>query len=186
MSAQRNSNALSRILAIGLSTLALFGVLVLSFGATTSARAAENFTVASLDYDIPAEITAAAADDSKNLVVMFVQAGCPYCEKMRQRVFPDPKVAAFYVPRFHLIELDIKSSLPAVSHTGKAMSEKKYAQLMRARATPTFVFYSKAAKPVLKLVGYQDAGMFLAAGRYVTTKAYKDGTSFIAFVRAGK
>jgi thioredoxin-related protein len=57
---------------------------------------------------------------------------------------------------------------------------------MRVRATPVFVFLGKDSVEALKLTGYQDAGMFNAAGRFVSEEAYKDGTSFINFVRAGR
>jgi len=146
---------------------------------------AAEFLIEPLDYDIPAE-AADAADNGKNLVVMFGQNGCPYCDKMRKRVFPHPKVAAQYDAHFVMFEINIKGSLDVVSHKGETMTEKEYALEMRARATPLFVFYGKDGQDVLRLTGYQEPGIFMTAGRYVTSEAYKDGTSFLAFVRSGR
>ncbi len=146
---------------------------------------AADFVVEPLDYDFPGEV-AAAADEGKNIVIMFHQNGCPYCDKMRKRVFPHPKVNAFYSDKFYLIEVNNKGDLDVVSHDGEAMAEKDYAQKMRVRATPVFAFLSKEGDVALKLTGYQDAAMFNAAGRYVSSEAFKDGTSFLSFVRAGK
>ena len=150
----------------------------------TPATAAE-FIVEPFDYDFPVEIQA-AADENKNLVIMFHQSGCPYCDKMRQRVYPHPKVGALYNEKFTLIEVNMKGSLDVITHAGVSKTEKEFAAEMRVRATPMFVFFDKQADVALRLVGYQDPEMFLAAGRYVSSEAHKDGTSFISFVRAGK
>jgi len=146
---------------------------------------ASGFIIEPLDYNIPEEV-AAAADEGKTLVVMFGQNGCPYCDKMRKRVFPHPKVAAQYGKNFVMFEINIKGDLEVVSHDGAAKTEKEYAAQMRARATPLFVYYAKDGTDVLRLTGYQEPDIFRAAGRYVTSESYKDGTSFLAFVRSGK
>ena len=146
---------------------------------------AADFVVEPLDYDFPDEVSV-AADEDKNIVIMFHQNGCPYCDKMRKRVFPHPKVNAFYSKNFYLIEVNNKGDLDVVTPTGESMVEKDFAQQMRVRATPVFVFLDKQGNEALKLVGYQDAEMFNAAGRYVSGEAFKDGTSFLSFVRAGQ
>lgn len=147
--------------------------------------AAADFVVEPLDYDFPGEVEA-AADEGKNIVIMFHQNGCPYCDKMRKRVFPHPAVGELYNEKLSLIEVNMKGDLDVVTHDGEAMAEKEYAQKMRVRATPVFVFLSKDGSEALKLTGYQDPQMFTAAGRYVSTGAFKDGTSFLSFVRAGR
>lgn len=152
---------------------------------TSSQGDAAEFVIQPMDYDIPAEV-AAAADQGKNLVVMFGQNGCPYCEKMHKRVFPHPQVADQYGAHFVLFEINIKGDLEVTAPDGVATTEKQYASEMRARATPLFVYYDKDGQDVLRLTGYQEPGIFMTAGRYVTSEAYKDGTSFLAFVRSGK
>ena len=157
-------------------------LMVAAFAPTLGSAA--DFMIEPLDYDIPAEV-ADAAEAGKNLVIMFGQNGCPYCDKMRKRVFPHPKVAAQYNAHFIMFEVNIKGDLEVVSHDGEATTEKKYASKMRARATPLFVFYGKDGQDVLRLTGYQEPAIFMTAGRYVTSEAYKDGTSFLDFVRSG-
>ena len=168
-------------LRIGLAALA-FAAVSLSFG---PARAAADFIIEPLDYDVPAHVQA-AAEEGKNLVIMFSLNGCPYCAKMRKRVFPNPNVSAQYNKTFVMFEVNIKGDLEVVTHKGQTETEKDYAQDMRVRATPVFVFYDKEGNDVLRLTGYQDPKMFMTAGRYVTSEAYKDGTSFLTFVKSGK
>lgn len=146
---------------------------------------AVEFIIEPMDYDVPAEVEA-AADEGKNVVIMFSLNGCPYCAKMHKRVFPHPKVSAQYDDTFVMFEVNIKGDLDVVSHKGETKSEKDYAQEMRVRATPVFVFYGKDGQDVLRLTGYQDPKIFMAAGRYVSSNAYQDGTSFMSFVRSGK
>lgn len=164
---------------------ALGAVIVCFLALSPRTGSAAEFIIEPLDYDIPAEVEV-AAEEGKNLVVMFSQNGCPYCDKMRKRVFPHPKVAAQYGEHFVMFEINIKGDLEVVSHDGEATTEKKYASKMRARATPLFVFYGKDGKDVLRLTGYQEPGIFMTAGRYVSSESYKDGTSFLSFVRSGK
>ena len=162
----------------------MFAAIMLVMGGMAPAVAAE-FVIEPLDYDFPDEI-AAAADEGKTIVVMLHQNGCPYCDKMRKRVFPHPKVSAFFDKNFYLMEVNMKGDLDVVTPEGEAMTEKEWATKMRVRATPVLTFFSRDAKTVLRLTGYQDPEMFLAAGRYVADEAFADGTSFLSFVRAGR
>ena len=164
------------------------GILAVTFSVLVGmspVAASEDFQLTPLDYDFPYEIEA-AAEEGKNIVVMFHRNGCPYCDKMRKRIFPHPKVSAFYNDNFYLIEVNMRGDLDVVTPEGEDMSEKDWAGKMGVRATPVLAFFSKDAKQALRLTGYQDPEMFLAAGRYVSSEAFNDGTSFLKFVRAGR
>lgn len=164
----------------------LFGVAIIALGALMmqgEARAVD-FMIEPLDFDFPAEIEDAASDD-KNLVVMFHQNGCPYCDKMRNRVYPHPKVSSLYNEKFVMIEVNVKGDLDVTTPKGEGMAEKEFAAKQRVRATPVFMFYGKQGEEALRLTGYQDPQMFVAAGRFVSSGAYKDGTSFLDFIRSG-
>ncbi|MCW8915789.1 MAG: thioredoxin family protein [Magnetovibrio sp.] len=145
---------------------------------------AADFIIEPMDYNVPQEVEA-AADEGKNVVIMFGQNGCPYCAKMHKRVFPHPKVAAQFDETFVLFEVNIKGDLDVVTHKGEAKTEKAYGSEMRVRATPLFVFFGKDGSEALRLTGYQDPAMFMTAGRYISSEAYKEG-SFLKFVRSGK
>ncbi len=145
-----------------------------------SARA--DFMITSVDNDFVAEIKT-AAESGKNLVIMFHQTGCPYCDKMRDRVFPDPRVNAAYSKSFVMIESNILGDLPVVSPQGEPTTEKVYARKMRVRATPMFVFFDKDGKDVLTVTGFLDAERFIKAGQYVTDGVYKQGKSFYRYLQ---
>ncbi|MCK4939910.1 MAG: thioredoxin family protein [Rhodospirillaceae bacterium] len=147
----------------------------------TGARAAE-FIIEPLDYDFPTEI-ADAASNNKNLVVMFHKNGCPYCDKMHKRVFPHPRVLKLYNEKFVMIIVNMSGDLDVITPKGEAKAEKEFASELLVRATPVFMFYGKDGGGALRLTGYQDPDMFVAAGKYVSDGAFKDGTSFIKYIR---
>ena len=134
------------------------------------------FLALSIDNNIPAEI-AAAAKQGKRLIVMFQEAGCPWCHKMRERVFAQPKVQAYFSDRFVLIEQDVKGDLDLVSHDGLKMTQKEFARALRVRGTPTFIFYELDGSFAVRAPGYQDVATFIATGKYVHHGIYKTGKS---------
>lgn len=155
-------------------------VVVLGLGALQAARA--DFMLTSVDNDFTAEIKQ-AAESGKTLVIMFHQTGCPYCDKMRDRVFPDPRVDAAYSKSFVMVESNILGDLPVVTPTGEKTTEKVFARKMRVRATPMFVFYDKTGKDVLTVTGFLDADRFIKAGKYVADGVYKQDKSFYRYLQ---
>lgn len=145
-----------------------------------SAAARAEFKIESIDNDFPYEIKE-AAEQGKSLVIMFHQAGCPYCDKMRARVFPVQKVDEFYSKHFVLIESNIRGDLPVVSPEGKEMTEKRFARGIRVRATPVFIFFDKEGKSVLRVTGFLDAEKFNKAGKYVLDGVYKTKKSLFRY-----
>ena len=140
------------------------------------------FRVESLDNNFPDEI-AQARDDGKRLVIMFHQLGCPYCDKMRTRVFPDPKVDSYFTKNFVMIESNIRGNLDVVSPEGKAMNEVDLARKFRVRATPVFVFFGLDGKEALRLTGYFNADAFVGAGHYVVDEMNKKKISFYRYLK---
>ncbi len=164
----------------------LFAVLVvLLISVVLIAPASAEFRVESLDNDFPNEVSEAAAD-GKQLVIMFHQAGCPYCDKMRTRVFPDPKVDAYYSKKFVMIESNIRGNLDVVAPDGKAMTERKLAKKLRVRATPVFMFFDKKGKQALRLTGFLDADLFVRAGQYVADGVYEKNVSFYRYLKGAE
>ncbi len=163
----------------GLAVAAVMAVVFIVGGANVHAA---EFIIESFDYDFPTEIEDAASD-GKNLVVMFHKNGCPYCDKMHKRVFPHPKVLKLYNEKFIMIIVNMSGDLDVVTPKGETKLEKEFASELLVRATPVFMFYDKDGNDALRLVGYQDPEMFTAAGKYISDGAFKDGTSFINYVR---
>lgn len=149
-------------------------------GAGASARA--EYRAESIDNDYQGEVQA-AADDGKRLILFFHQAGCPYCDKMRARVHPAPKVMEFFSQHFVMMESNIRGNLDVVTPAGEAVKETEFGRMERVRATPVFVFYDQDGSVALRTTGYLDADRFYLAGKYVVDGEHKTGKSFFKYLQ---
>ena len=60
---------------------------------------------------------------------------------------------------------------------GRELTEKGYAQALKIRATPTFIFYDLAGAEIVRIVGpLQTPEEFLLLGQFVASGAYKTRT----------
>ena len=151
-------------------------------GLAGGGQARGEFLIESLDNDFPAEI-AAAKDEGKKLVIFFHQLGCPYCDKMRKRVLPDPKVVEYYGQHYVMVESNIKGNLDVVSPDGEPMKETELGRKYRVRATPVYVFFDDAGKKALQLTGFLDADLFVRAGQYVVEGMHQKNVSFYRYLK---
>jgi thioredoxin-related protein len=124
--------------------------------------------------DLRAELADARSDGKRGLLLFFEQEGCPGCRHMKQAVFPRKDVQDYYRQHFVSLAVDIYGSVPLTDFAGRQVSEKGYAQALKVRATPTFVFYDLSGAEIVRIVGpLQTAEEFLLLGHFVTSGAYK-------------
>jgi thioredoxin-related protein len=124
--------------------------------------------------DLRAELADARSDGKRGLLLFFEQEGCPGCRHMKQAVFPRKDVQDYYRQHFVSLAVDIYGSVPITDFAGRQVSEKGYAQALKIRATPTFVFYDLSGAEIVRIVGpLQTAEEFLLLGHFVTSGAYK-------------
>ena len=160
--------------------LALFSLLIAVLFLPVPAHA--DFRIQSIDNDFQSEINA-AADEGKRLVIFFHQLGCPYCDKMRARVHPDPKIMSYFNDHYVMIESNIKGNLDVVMPDGTPGNEVEFGRAMRVRATPVFAFYDLDGTLALKSVGFLDVDRFLLAGKYVVDGVHKTGKSYFNYLQ---
>jgi len=134
----------------------------------------------SIDNDYQNEVQA-AAEEGKYLVLFFHQAGCPYCDKMRARVHPEPAVMDYFSKHFVMMESNIKGNLDVVMPDGAPANEVEFARKIRVRATPVFMFYDKDGSAALRTTGYLDEKQLLLAGKYVVDGVHKTGKSYVRY-----
>jgi thioredoxin-related protein len=111
---------------------------------------------------LPEEI-ADAAKEKKRVVLYFEQDGCPYCKRMVEVTFRDPRIAARMQERFVPIALNIWGDREVTTPDGKAMGEKQLAAHLKVQFTPTLVFFDEKGNVTLRINGYYPPERFLAA-----------------------
>src|SRR5262245_16766150 len=111
---------------------------------------------------LPEEI-ADAARENKRVVLYFEQDGCPYCKRMVEVNFRDPRIAARMQERFVPIAINIWGDREVTAPDGKAMSEKQLATHLKIQFTPTLIFFDEKGGVALRVNGYYPPDRFLAA-----------------------
>lgn len=133
--------------------------------------------------DLRAELADAKSDGRKALMVFFEQEGCPACRHMKENVFSAKDVQAYFQRHFVSLPLDIHGSVALKDTRGRDFTEKTYAQSLKIKATPTFVFYDLQGSEIVRIVGpLATPEEFLLLGHFVTSGAYKSRT-FAQFKR---
>jgi thioredoxin-related protein len=158
---------------LAMATLLLFAVFVAAGAWAAELRDPQSFFNLNMG-DLKAEAMEAKADGKKALLVMFEQEGCPGCRYMRTRVLNRKDVQDYYRANFANLSLDIWSSVPIRDFSNREQTEKAFAQGIRIKGTPTFVFYDLSGNEIARFFGViETPEEFLLVGRYIASGAYK-------------
>jgi len=90
--------------------------------------------------DFPEDYAAAKAE-GKNFVIIVEQRGCIYCNKMHEKIFPQPKIDAMIRENFFVVQLNMFGDEEVTDFDGKVMSEKDLARRWGLIFTPTMIFF---------------------------------------------
>lgn len=117
------------------------------------------------------EDVAEAAREGKRLMVYFHQDGCPYCKQLVNVNFRDARIVDKM--RRHFVAIDINifgdrevtwdESRDESGTSGRRMTEKQFAALLRIQFTPTLIFFDEKAGVAHRINGYLPPERFLEA-----------------------
>ena len=166
----------TRILAFAWMTLRILAVA--TFFSASASIAAETHDAASFFNlnmgDLKSELAEAKNDGKKALMVMFEQEGCPGCLYMKRHILNRKDVQDFYRANFATLSLDIWSAVPVKDFGNREQTEKAYAQAVKIKGTPTFIFYDLSGQEAVRILGtIETPDEFLLLGRFVASGAYK-------------
>jgi len=167
--------------------LLFFGVLALFPNPSSAASPGRDPSVYFFNLsfgDLQEELATARQDGQRGLFIMFGNDDCPWCEKMKSKVFSQPKVQKYYRKYFRILEVDTEGDTPITDFSGHEMSAKNFAfKEFRVRATPVFIFFDLHGKPVMRYTGATSGVKdFMLLGKFVAEGRYKSQT-FIAYKR---
>lgn len=124
--------------------------------------------------DFKAELDNAKKEGKKGVLLMFEQADCPWCHRMKETILNQSEVQDYYKQHFLIYSVDIKNDLALVDFKGKDTTEKAFSAEHRVRATPVFLFFGLDGNPMYRFTGVaKDQKEFLLLGRYVLDGTYK-------------
>lgn len=119
--------------------------------------------------DLREDITEATAS-GKRVMLYFHQEGCPYCAELVNNNFSQKPIVDYMAKHIDAIELDIWGDREVTDLNGKTLTEKAFAQSVKAWFTPTLLFFDEKGKVILRINGYYPPHRFQAALNYVGEK----------------
>ncbi len=114
-----------------------------------------------------------ATEADKHVILFMEMNGCPYCYKMHEENFKQAPYADFIQQHFDVIALNTKGDREVALDEETKATEKKIADLLKVRYTPTIIFLNNQGKPVVRVNGYRNVTEFKLILDYVQSKTYE-------------
>lgn len=111
-------------------------------------------------YDLPLDLRDAKAAGKKGIMLFFSTPTCSYCHAMLNTTFKQDDIVKRLRKDFDVIGINVLSDTEVVDPNGKSQWAKDFAVEVKAKFTPTMVFYATDGQMILRLVGYQPASKF--------------------------
>lgn len=123
-----------------------------------------------------------AAAEGRGLLVLFEQAGCPYCRELHAVNFARPEITGYLTRHFDTVQLDLWGARAVVDFDGEELEERALAAKWGVNFTPTTILFPAAnagaarasEAEAFRLPGYLKPFHYLSALEYVATGAHRD------------
>jgi len=125
--------------------------------------------------DLREELQTARQSGKKAVFMMFDNAECPWCHKIKTTILNQVEVQDYFRKNFQIVRVDTEGSNPIIDFDGKEYLEKDYTLLVnRVRATPVFIFFDLEGKQIFRHTGtVRDQAEFMWLGEFVVGEHYK-------------
>lgn len=136
---------------------------------------AEHFFHPSFELDLREELQTARDEGKKGLFIMFDNAECPWCAKMKATILNQVPVQDYFRKHFIVLEVDTEGSDMITDFNGKQLRHKDFSlKHNRVRATPVFLFFDTNGKQLVKYTGAtRNLNEFMWLGEFVVDDHYK-------------
>ncbi len=147
------------------------------------AEAAMNFGQSDLNqHDLfqkpPYDLTSKLDIDQNHSLVIYERKKCHSCDVLHAGPLASPEINSL-LRRFKIIRLDMQSNSPVITHSGKQLTAKQWADKLAIDYAPTMLFYDNTGKEVMRIESV--VGIFRLRGvlEYVASKAYIKYPTFL-------
>ena len=123
----------------------------------------------------------AAAAEGKDLIVLFEQRGCYYCDLLHNKNFANPELVKLITDNFLVVQMDLWGEDAVTGFDGTRMSESDLARKWRVDTTPTTIVFNAAGPSassyqqaeVFRLPGYLESFEYFSVLDYFASKAFE-------------
>lgn len=145
------------------------GAAIAAAAQVRSGNAADFFDDSFLE--LPEELALVADQGKRGLLIMFENAQCPFCRRMKRTVLNRSDVQAYFRRHFRIISVDTEGDGELIDVDGSPTTEKAFAlKRFRVRATPVFLVVDAAGNALKngRMTGAtKNADEFLSFGRFI-------------------
>ncbi len=114
-------------------------------------------------------------------MILFEQDQCPACDELHSDALKRSETKAL-AKRFDAVQLNMWSKTTITGFDGKPTSAFALAQSLDIKYAPSFVFFDKNNKEVIRMEAYLKAFHIQSVMDYVSTEAYKSEKSFQRYI----
>jgi len=124
--------------------------------------------------DFKSELVTAKKEGKTGILIMFEQADCPFCYRMKHSILNQSEVQDYYHQHFLIFLVDIRGSIPIEDFTGKETTEKAFSVEHRVYGTPVFDFFDLEGNLITRFPGTaKNINEFMQLGKCVVEGACK-------------
>lgn len=116
--------------------------------------------------DLQEDIDDAAAE-SRQLLILFHQDNCPYCNMLVERNLSQRDIERRLRRHFDVVALNMWGDREVMTIDGQSMTEKALAAALKVQFTPTMLFFDGNGTTALRLNGYIPPSQFMQALDYL-------------------
>ena len=110
---------------------------------------------------------AAARAGNKRLILYIGQDGCPYCKELMENNFSQKAIVDYTRRHFDVLAINMWGDAEVTDFDGRVVTEKRFAEQLDVKYTPTLLFFDEQGKVVLRVNGYFPPHQLMAALEYV-------------------
>ena len=123
-----------------------------------------------------------AADNGRHLMILYEQAGCPYCRELHEVNFARSELTDYIQQHFDVLQLDMWGAREVLDFDGEALEERALASKWGVNFTPTTLIFAAenagannaASAEAFRLPGYLKPFHYLSSLEYVVAGEYKN------------
>jgi thioredoxin-related protein len=124
--------------------------------------------------DFKSELATAKKDGKTGILLMYEQADCPFCYRMKHTILNQSEVQDYYHQHFLIFLVDIRGSIPVEDFKGNETTEKAFSIEHRVYGTPVFDFFDLDGELITRFPGTaKNVDEFMLLGKCVAEGACK-------------
>lgn len=132
--------------------------------------------------DLRDDLSEARAAGKRGVIIFFSQSACQHCQAFLDTTLKEPDIRERLQKNYDIIGLDIFNDLEVTTVDAKKMAIKDFAQVEKARFTPTLVFYGVENERLMCIVGFYPPEKFRKVLDYIDGEYFKRET-FSAYIQ---